>query len=434
MMKSRANLIFTVLTIFISLVSGAILGFWQIQPPSVDRNSPVYPIFLQMMENIERWTQAPRLVGSEELERVRTEIVSEIEGMGFSPIIHHVESFNIQIDYIDIDVENILVKLEHPDASRSVLFMAHFDSVFNSPGAGDNMVSVAALLEGLRSLEQHGILRNNIYMLFTDSEEIALIGARGFVDEHPELIDKIDMVINIDGTSSGGVILFERTPLSYPIIRFYRNASVRPIGFSLASFIYDMMPMGSDLMPFAAAGLNGFSISAMEGMNTWHTPMDSFENLSEATAWHYLLNTISLVNYVANNDLEQLNATSREVVFFPFFPGVMILITAFASNILGTVACVLAIIALAYKLKQKPFRISFFDICFLLLILLTIASMIFLVTGSYLFYIPLFLLASCILVKKWTVVHVAVRSLSCITVMVLWFPVVYLLVRISFRV
>ena len=395
--------IFNFLILSVSLILGAILGFWQIQPPAVNRNSAVYPTFLKMMENIERWTQEPRPIGSDKLEFVRTEIISEIENMGFSPIVHSVQSISIQVSNIDIDIQNILVKIEQPNATRSVLFTAHYDSVPNSPGAGDNMVSVAALLEGLRSLEQGSALKNNIYFLFTDSEEIGLIGARGFVNEHPELLDEIDMVINIDGTSTGGVILFERTPLSYPVVRFYRNASVRPIGFSLASFVFDMMPMGSDLMPFERAGQNGFTISAMEGMNTWHTPMDSFENLNEATAWHYLLNTLALVDYVANNYLEELRATPREAVFFPFLPGIMILMTAFVSNVFGVLACAVAGIAFAYKLRQRQFKISL--ICLVLLLILTIASMIFLVSGSYLFYIPLLLLAGCVLIKQRVVVH-----------------------------
>ncbi|MCL2576085.1 MAG: M28 family peptidase [Defluviitaleaceae bacterium] len=437
MTNGKLKPIFSFLIITVSLTIGAILGFWQIQPPSVDRSSPNYPVFQRMMGNIERWTQTPRPIGSKELESVRTEIVAEIENMGFSPIIHNVESINIQMNNTDIDVKNILVKFEHPDAARGVLFMAHYDSVGNSAGAGDNMVSVAALLEGLRSLEQVSDLKNNIYILFTDSEEFGLIGSRGFVNEHPELLEKIDMIVNIDGTSSGGVILFERTPLSYSLVRFYKNASVRPIGFSLASFIYDMMPMASDLMPFERAGLNGFSISAMEGMNTWHTPMDSFENLNEATAWHYLLNTLALVDYVANNSLDVLDATPKEAVFFPFFPSVMILMTAFVSAIFGIAACVLAVVALVYKLKQKSFKISFSNVCLLLFLILTIASMIFLATGSYLFYIPLFLTATCILVKKWSagsITYVAIRGLSYIIVMMLWFPVIYLLVRILFGI
>jgi len=432
MFKRKPN--FSFYAIVVSLIIGAIIGFYQIQPPSVDRDSPIYPVFLQMMENIERWTQSPRPIGSEKLELVRAEIVSEIEGMGFSPIVQSIENINIRLNDIDVDVQNILVKLEHPDANRSVLFMAHYDSVPISPGAGDNMVAVAALLEGLRSLAENSELKNNIYILFTDSEEFGLLGSRGFIAEHLDLLDKIDMVINIDGTGSGGVALFERTPMSYSLVLFYRNAAVKPIGFSLASFIYNMMPMVSDLMPFAEIGLNGFSISAMEGMNTWHTVMDSFENLSEDTAWHYLLNILALVEYVANNNLDELATTQQETVFFPFFPGILVVMSVTVSNIFGIAVCFLAILAFIYKLRQKPFKATLSDICMGLLLVLTALTVVFVASGSYLFSIPLLLFVACLSIKKWRVVDTAFCGLSCTIVMLLWFPVAYLSARILFRV
>ena len=42
-------------------------------------------------------------------------------------------------------LQNILVKLEAPEAEQTLLFVAHYGSVAAGPGAGDNMLSVCTI-------------------------------------------------------------------------------------------------------------------------------------------------------------------------------------------------------------------------------------------------------------------------------------------------
>ena len=63
--------------------------------------------------------------------------------------------------------------------------VAHYDSVPSSPGAGDNAASVAAILEAIRALKAGSALRNDLIVLFTDGEELGLLGAKGFVETYP---------------------------------------------------------------------------------------------------------------------------------------------------------------------------------------------------------------------------------------------------------
>ena len=65
------------------------------------------------------------------------------------------------------------------------MLVAHYDSVPDGPGAADNGASVAATLETLRVIKTQAPLQNDLICLFTDSEEVGLLGAQAFVDQHP---------------------------------------------------------------------------------------------------------------------------------------------------------------------------------------------------------------------------------------------------------
>ena len=73
-----------------------------------------------------------------------------------------------------------------PQSEEAVLFVAHTDSVKYGPGAFDDIVSVAAMLEGLRQLQGVIPLRDMVF-LFTDGEEQGLLGAAKYVENHPDM-------------------------------------------------------------------------------------------------------------------------------------------------------------------------------------------------------------------------------------------------------
>ena len=62
--------------------------------------------------------------------------------------------------------ENVIVRLPGAaDSTRDVLITAHYDSAPSAPGAGDNGVSVAAMLETMRVLEAGEPLENDVVFL-----------------------------------------------------------------------------------------------------------------------------------------------------------------------------------------------------------------------------------------------------------------------------
>jgi len=442
------------------------LGILQIKPPSINVSSPKYPIYQQMMENIERWTVTPHPSGSAEINRIRAELINEIEAMGLTPIVEDAsysigelalfwtgstpeELWELNKDwaakYYDVDnaydwlphmfmfngadtLQNILVKLDAPGTDRGIMFVSHYDSVDNSPGAADAMMPVCAMLEVMRIHANNNTLKNDIYFLFTDGEELGILGAWKFASAHPELKEKIDMVINLEMRgNSGGVLLFETSPYSYQMMKTVIKSGAKPIGTSWAVDIYRRMPNNTDFTAFLAHGYQGVNFAGIEGVKHYHQPSDNFENLNRNTAWQYLHTVLAIADYAANNSLEDLREPSKEAVFFPFLPGFMVLMTFFISNVICALACLGAVIYGVVQIKQGQLKLSFSIVLLDTLILLSIASAIWFTAGSYLFYIPLILLVLTKSLKKWSYAHLAAQVFSISVVLLLWVPVVYLL-------
>jgi len=470
MKKNKHKKILSALLIAITLTVGIILGLWQVKPPRLDESSPDYPVYQRMMSNIERLASEPHPSGSAEIERVRAELIAEIKAMGLTPIVedvsftpselaeiflwidgassveqwwfwheewvrerHNIHSaddwFEYMVKHQGADtLQNILVKLDAPNTDRGIMFVAHYDSVPNAPGAADAMVGVCALLEVMRAHAQNGALKNDIYFLLTDGEENGLLGAKKFVEAHPELKDKIDMVVNLEARGNrGGLILFETSPKSYNQMKTVVRSGAKPIGTSWAAEIYAMMPNWTDFTVFLNHGYQGVNFAAIEGVEHYHMPTDNYENLDRNTAWQYLQTTLALTDYAANHSLDGLREPSQDAVYFPLLPGVLVLMTAWVSHIICAVSCVLTLIFGWIQIKQRRLKISFTTVLMGLLLLLSIGSAIWFAAGAYLFYIPLLAMTVTLFMKKWTITHIAAKMVSGIITLLLWVPVVFLL-------
>ncbi len=86
---------------------------------------------------------------------------------------------------------------ELPD--EYVIVGAHLDSAPQGPGATDNGTGVAAVMEASRMLAESGVKpRRTIRFILFGGEEAGLVGSKGYVEAHPELVPKISAVYNMD--------------------------------------------------------------------------------------------------------------------------------------------------------------------------------------------------------------------------------------------
>ena len=151
------------------------------------------------MRDVREMAKKPHPLGSAENDRVREYLVGRLRELGANPEVQTATVARHTPFGPDTwaVVNNIVAKIPGTNPSGAVLMVAHYDSVPSGPGAGDNAASVAAILETIRALKAGPALRNDLIVLFTDGEELGLLGAQGFVETYPALRN-IKVVLNFD--------------------------------------------------------------------------------------------------------------------------------------------------------------------------------------------------------------------------------------------
>ena len=118
------------------------------------------------MDDLRVVAREPHAAGSAAQLRVRDHLLAEAAEVGLKG---EVQKSGI--------IENVIVRLPGTASTHDVLITAHYDSHPPAPGAGDNGMPVAAMLETMRALRASPPLRNDIVFLFTDGEEKGWLGA-----------------------------------------------------------------------------------------------------------------------------------------------------------------------------------------------------------------------------------------------------------------
>ncbi len=273
-------------------------------------------------QHIEAIAQEPRPAGSSEIGRVRGYLEHTIDAMG---LIRTTQERRISLrNGRTIDFANVGARLKGsgPAGLKAVLIMAHYDSVPNAPGAADDGSGTATLLETLRALKAGPLPKRDIIALFTDGEEVGMIGSklfvgstRGGLDEgHPWMAD-VGLVLNFDAAGNRGpCCLFETTDHNGWLVREFAQADPVAIGNSLTPVVYRLTGSATDLNSFLAAGVSGLNFLFLEGKRCYHTPLDTPSNLDGRSVQHQGLHALLLARHFGN--LERNDPGEPDVVYF----------------------------------------------------------------------------------------------------------------------
>ncbi len=127
--------------------------------------------------NQERYTDAER-------SRTRNYITTELKKSGWKPKLERFgEGVNVVAERMGTDKK-----------AGTILVGAHYDSVFQSPGADDNASGVAVVLEVARLLGIEATPRTLKLALF-DKEEAGLLGSRAFAAKETHLKDLRGVIV-----------------------------------------------------------------------------------------------------------------------------------------------------------------------------------------------------------------------------------------------
>lgn len=197
--------------------------------------------------------------------------------------------------------ENVLMRLAGRDPSPPpLLLMAHYDSVPGSPGAADDAMGAASLLEVARALRAGGPPARDVFFLFTDGEEAGLFGARLFFGQHP-LARRLGAVVNLEARgSSGQAVMFETGAGNGAMMGAYGDAVARPAANSLTGFVYRNLPNDTDFTLARTAGLPGFNIAPIGDQQDYHSPSATPANVNRQTLQHMGDQALSLARRLSS--------------------------------------------------------------------------------------------------------------------------------------
>ncbi len=279
-------------------------------PRPVPANAPADEFSsARAMTDLIEIAQAPHPPGSPEHARVRGYLEARLTDLGLDPQVQTTTALLRGGPYaIAATVRNVVARLPGRESTGSVLLTAHYDGHEGSFGAGDDGSGVVAILEALRAVQQGEPLRNDVIVLISDAEELGLLGAKAFVEEHPWMTD-VAMVLSLEMRGGGGPsIMFETGAESGWVIDAYRRGSPNAFANSMAHEVYRRMPNGTDFTEFKDEGVQGLNFAAIGRAHLYHQSYDSPQHLSEGTLQHHGVNLLSMLRVFGNEDLATVRA------------------------------------------------------------------------------------------------------------------------------
>jgi len=261
-------------------------------------------------------------------------------------------------------VENVLVRLPGAgDGTGAVLVTGHYDSVPTSPGAGDCGSCVAAVLETLRAALAGPRLQNDLIFLFTDAEELGIVGATAFMQQHPWAQDvRLSLVLEGLGTR-GSSLLYAAGPGQGAFVREALGAMQSAAGYA---YLHDVMwkvagNSGSDLDAFVAGGRPGLAFVhlSLDGSQAYHSGADNVAAFDAGTLQQHGDQVLSLVRHFGNAPLDKLAAAGGEpdAVYFSLLPALVIAYPQALALPLALAAALGALGAVVYGWRRAAFSL-----------------------------------------------------------------------------
>lgn len=301
---------------FIALFS--FLSLYRQRPPAVvpASASPQQFSAERAMTYVKVISEKTHPSGSAEHKAVRDYLLNELSLTGLSPVVQktvvvrptQTPPFHVAT------VENVMVRLPGTSSSKAVVLIGHYDSVPTSHGASDDGAAVAAMIETLRALRAGERLKNDVIFLFTDAEEVGLMGARAFIKEHPWARDT-GVVLNFEARGSKGpAMMFETSDGNGWLINELARAGAPTRTNSLLYEAYRMLPNETDMTMFKRAGYPGLNFAYFDGAAHYHTAADSLDQLDPQSLQHQGAYALSLARHYGNLDLT--NTKAGNAVYF----------------------------------------------------------------------------------------------------------------------
>jgi carboxypeptidase Q len=199
-----------------------------------------------------------------------------------------------------------------------VMLSAHFDSWDGGSGATDNGTGTITMLEAMRILKLvYPSPRRTILVGHWSGEEQGLNGSRGYVADHPEIVNGLQALFNQDN-GTGRVETMSASGFPDAAANLGRYLSRVPADITRnIKFNFPGAPSGggTDHASFVSCGAPGFGLGSGDwdyGRYTWHTNRDTYDKISFDDVKNNAALTAMLV-YLASEDTTHMSRAKRDV-------------------------------------------------------------------------------------------------------------------------
>jgi hypothetical protein len=214
-------------------------------------------------------------------------------------------------------VSTLVAELPGTGGDGTVYIDAHYDTVRKNGGSNDNTVNVAGLIEVARALVNGPKLKNTVAFVFTDAEEVGLLGIRHFLDtERPDPAKSV--VLNLEARgASGAVVMFQASAGNSGVVSHLRDAR-QPLGFSLTYEVYRHLPNDSNFTEWSDDGFTGMNFAYLDGSAYYDSGADSLAQVRPATVQTYGAQNLALLKSFGDTDIPALDKGSSTYFWLPF--------------------------------------------------------------------------------------------------------------------
>jgi hypothetical protein len=217
---------------------------------------------------------------------VRSRLIATLQQMGLKPIVRDqvaCNDFQKALLIACARVRNVIAVLG-PPAGKALLLSAHYDSVPVGPGASDDGIGVATLLEVGSTLKDRP-LRRPVILLFNEGEELGLVGARAFLAD--PLSRNVESLLNFEARGvTGPVTMFETSQPNGAAIAAFAKAAPAPVASSMSTDIARLIPNDTDVTVYKERGWLTLNFAIIGNETRYHSAGDDVGALDPASLQH----------------------------------------------------------------------------------------------------------------------------------------------------
>ncbi len=265
------------------------------------------------------------------------------------------------------NLKNIIIHIPANSQNKSdeaLLYMMHHDSVMQGGGASDDILAVGTSLETIRQLLAERAtteFTNDIVFLFTDGEEMGLLGADIFEESfegYNNLVSRTKLCVNLESRgTSGSYIMFETAKNNYATVEMFSKINENIFTSSLANMIYQAMPNGTDFSEVKDI-MQGLNFANLGNGSNYHTQDDSIDSMADTyttqqakIVWDILIGTKDI-------NLSELNSASEDAVFFSYLNIATPYYNFSIATIIGVIVLIMLVISIVMNIIYKNFSVK----------------------------------------------------------------------------